>query len=89
MNHRHLALHTRATAALLAGAPIAHAQQPAAVTLLNVSYDPTREFYVYFNKAFSKHCKANTVHDVTVKQTHGGSGKQARPIIDGLHADVA
>ena len=89
MNHRRLALHTLATAALLAGAPFAHAQQPAAVTLLNVSYDPTREFYVDFNKAFAKHWKANTGQDVTVKQSHGGSGKQARSIIDGLQADVA
>ena len=92
MNHRRLALHTLATAALLAGAtfsPIAHAQQPAAVTLLNVSYDPTREFYVDFNKAFAKHWKAKTGQDVTVKQSHGGSGKQARSIIDGLQADVA
>ena len=89
MNHRRLALHTLATAALLAGAPLAHAQQPAAVTLLNVSYDPTREFYVDFNKAFAKHWKANTGQDVTVKQSHGGSGKQARSIIDGLQADVA
>ena len=89
MNHRRLALHTLATAALLAGAPLAHAQQPAAVTLLNVSYDPTREFYVDFNKAFAKHWKAKTGQDVTVKQSHGGSGKQARSIIDGLQADVA
>ena len=89
MNHRRLALHTLATAALLAGAPFAHAQQPAAVTLLNVSYDPTREFYVDFNKAFAKHWKAKTGQDVTVKQSHGGSGKQARSIIDGLQADVA
>ena len=89
MNHRRLALHALATAALLAGAPFAHAQQPAAVTLLNVSYDPTREFYVDFNKAFAKHWKAKTGQDVTVKQSHGGSGKQARSIIDGLQADVA
>ena len=59
------------------------------VTLLNVSYDPTREFYVDFNKAFAKHWKAKTGQDVTVKQSHGGSGKQARSIIDGLQADVA
>ena len=62
-------------------------QQP--VTLLNVSYDPTRELYVEFNQAFAKHWKAKTGQDVAVKQSHGGSGKQARSIIDGLEADVA
>ncbi|TXH89321.1 MAG: sulfate ABC transporter substrate-binding protein [Rhodoferax sp.] len=59
-----------------------------AVTLLNVSYDPTRELYVEFNQAFAKHWKAKTGQDVTVKQSHGGSGKQARSVIDGLDADV-
>ncbi|MDO8905598.1 sulfate ABC transporter substrate-binding protein [Hydrogenophaga sp.] len=63
--------------------------QPAPVTLLNVSYDPTREFYVEFNAAFAKHWKNKTGQDVTIKQSHGGSGKQARSIIDGLDADVA
>lgn len=63
--------------------------QPAAVTLLNVSYDPTRELYVEFNQAFARHWKAKTGQDVTIKQSHGGSGKQARSIIDGLDADVA
>lgn len=67
---------------------LAIAQQPA-VTLLNVSYDPTRELYVEFNQAFSKAWKAKTGQDVTVKQSHGGSGKQARSIIDGLDADIA
>ena len=88
MNRRRLALHALATA-LLAGAPLVHAQQPAAVTLLNVSYDPTREFYVDVNKAFARHWKARTGQGVAVKQSHGGSGKQARSIIDGLEADVA
>jgi sulfate/thiosulfate transport system substrate-binding protein len=63
--------------------------QPAPVTLLNVSYDPTRELYVDINAAFAKHWKAKTGQDVTIKQSHGGSGKQARSIIDGLDADVA
>lgn len=63
--------------------------QPAPVTLLNVSYDPTRELYVEFNKAFAAHWKAKTGQVVTIKQSHGGSGKQARSIIDGLDADVA
>ena len=75
-------------AALVAALP-AVAQQPAAVTLLNVSYDPTREFYVEFNAAFQKYWKAKAGQDVTIKQSHGGSGKQARSIIDGLDADVA
>ena len=61
----------------------------AQVSLLNVSYDPTRELYVEFNQAFAKHWKAKTGQDVTIKQSHGGSGKQARSIIDGLDADVA
>ena len=61
----------------------------AQVSLLNVSYDPTRELYVEFNQAFAKHWKAKTGQDVTVKQSHGGSGKQTRAIIDGLDADVA
>jgi len=57
-------------------------------TLLNVSYDPTREFYVEFNAAFIKHWKAQTGQEVSIKQSHGGSGKQARSVIDGLDADV-
>ena len=56
--------------------------------LLNVSYDPTRELYVEYNAAFSKHYKASAGKAVTVKQSHGGSGKQARSVIDGLKADV-
>ena len=59
------------------------------VTILNVSYDPTRELYVEFNAAFQKYWKAKTGQDATIKQSHGGSGKQARSIIDGLDADVA
>ncbi|KKX28197.1 sulfate ABC transporter substrate-binding protein [Rhizobium sp. LC145] len=56
--------------------------------LLNVSYDPTRELYKEFNAAFAAHWKAETGEDVTVQQSHGGSGKQARSVIDGLEADV-
>ena len=59
------------------------------LTLLNVSYDPTREFYVDFNRAFARYWKAQTGQELTLKQSHGGSGKQARSIIDGLEADVA
>jgi sulfate/thiosulfate transport system substrate-binding protein len=58
------------------------------VTLLNVSYDPTRELYQDYNAAFSKYWKAKTGVDVVIKQSHGGSGKQARAVIDGLQADV-
>jgi sulfate transport system substrate-binding protein len=57
-------------------------------TLLNVSYDPTREFYQEFNAAFVKHWDAKTREKVSIKQSHGGSGKQARSVIDGLEADV-
>jgi len=79
-------LHTFITATTLALSALAAQAQ---VSLLNVSYDPTRELYVEFNQAFAKHWKAKTGQDVTVKQSHGGSGKQARSIIDGLDADVA
>lgn len=62
---------------------------PAAQDLLNVSYDPTRELYAAINPAFVRHWKAQTGESVRIKQSHGGSGKQARSIIDGLKADVA
>src|SRR5262245_7827908 len=57
-------------------------------TLLNVSYDPTREFYKAINEGFAAKWKAETGEDVTIEQSHGGSGKQARAVIDGLEADV-
>ena len=75
-----------AAVSLAATATLSLAQS---VTLLNVSYDPTRELYAEFNAAFAKHWKAKTGQDVTIKQSHGGSGRQARSIIDGLDADVA
>ncbi|WP_408593869.1 sulfate ABC transporter substrate-binding protein, partial [Limnohabitans sp.] len=85
-------LSTFAALGLLAVAGIASAQAPAqtpaSVSLLNVSYDPTRELYVEFNAAFAKHWKAQTGQDVSIKQSHGGSGKQARSVIDGIDADV-
>jgi sulfate/thiosulfate transport system substrate-binding protein len=59
------------------------------ITLLNVSYDPTRELYQDYNAAFSKYWLAKTGDKVTIKTSHGGSGRQARSIIDGLDADVA
>jgi len=81
-----------AVAAVAAGVsfapPRVGAAEPAEVTLLNVSYDPTRELYEAFNAAFAKHWKAKTGQDVRVRQSHGGSGKQARAVIDGLDADV-
>lgn len=66
-------------------APAAHAAGPA---LLNVSYDVAREFYKNYNPVFIKHWKATTGEDLTVNQSHGGSSKQARAVIDGLEADV-
>ena len=87
-----LSIRTAGAAALgmvLAGSVLPGLAQQAPVTLLNVSYDPTRELYVEYNAAFAKHWKAKTGQDVTIKQSHGGSGKQARSIIDGLDADVA
>ena len=62
--------------------------QAADVTLLNVSYDPTRELYVDFNKAFAEYWKKKTGDTVNIRQSHGGSGRQARSVIDGLAADV-
>jgi sulfate/thiosulfate-binding protein len=72
-------------AALAAGTAFAMAKD---VTLLNVSYDPTRELYQEYNVAFAKYWKGKTGDTVTVKASHGGSGKQARSVIDGLEADV-
>jgi len=71
-------------AALAAVAPAAHAD----TTLLNVSYDPTRELYQQINDAFGKAWKAKTGESLTIKQSHGGSGAQARSVLDGLQADV-
>ena len=70
---------------LLSSASGAWAKQ---VTLLNVSYDPTRELYDNYNKAFIKYWKGQTGDDLVINQSHGGSGKQARAVIDGLDADV-
>jgi sulfate transport system substrate-binding protein len=65
-----------------------HLPLRAASELLNVSYDPTREFYSEFNAAFVKHWRQKTGETVAIKQSHGGSGKQARSVIEGLRADV-
>ena len=76
--------------ALIAALALANplAVSAAEITLLNVSYDPTRELYQDYNAAFAKYWQAKTGDKVTVKQSHGGSGKQARAVIDGLEADV-
>jgi len=89
-------MHARLTAtgslllvALTGGAGPAGAQSSAKpITLLNVSYDPTRELYEDFNQQFAAYWKGKTGQEVTIRQSHGGSGKQARSVIDGLQADV-
>jgi sulfate transport system substrate-binding protein len=75
-------------AIMIAGLASAPSALRADTTLLNVSYDPTREFYVAFNKSFVDFWKKQTGETVTIQQSHGGSGKQARAVIDGLEADV-
>ncbi|WP_417071218.1 sulfate ABC transporter substrate-binding protein [Niveibacterium terrae] len=84
-----MSLKTRSLS-LLAAATLTLSSQPALAgnELLNVSYDPTREFYQDFNTAFAKYWKQKTGAAIAVKQSHGGSGKQARTVIDGLEADV-
>ncbi|RAK58449.1 sulfate transporter subunit [Phenylobacterium hankyongense] len=80
-----------ATGSALAAAPLIGGQAFAAgnaVTLLNVSYDPTRELYKEINAAYATYWKAKTGQTITINQSHGGSGKQARSVIDGLQADV-
>jgi sulfate transport system substrate-binding protein len=71
--------------AVALSAPLA---QAASVSILNASYDPTRELYVDYNAEFARYWKAKTGQDVRINQSHGGSGKQARAVIDGLPADV-
>jgi sulfate/thiosulfate-binding protein len=73
---------------ILLVASIAISARAKEVKLLNVSYDPTREFYTEYNAAFAKYWKAKSGDDVTVQQSHGGSGKQAQSVINGLEADV-
>jgi sulfate/thiosulfate-binding protein len=70
------------------GCSLVAAAQAKEIKLLNVSYDPTRELYQEFNAAFAKHWKAKTGDNVSIQQSHGGSSKQARSVIDGLEADV-
>ena len=85
MKNLYLGLSALIAALALANPLVASAAE---VTLLNVSYDPTRELYQDYNAAFAKYWQAKTGDKVTVKQSHGGSGKQARAVIDGLEADV-
>lgn len=73
---------------LLACSVVASGAYAASLELLNVSYDPTRELYQEYNALFAKHWKEKTGDDVKINQSHGGSGKQARGVIDGLKADV-
>lgn len=73
---------------VLAGLIWAGSAYAADVSLLNVSYDPTRELYVDFNRAFAAHYQKETGKSIEIRQSHGGSGKQARSVIDGLQADV-
>ncbi len=72
----------------MAAAPLEAQSSSRAATLLNVSYDPTRELYQDFNRQFASYWKGKTGQDVRIRQSHGGSGKQARSVIDGLEADV-
>ncbi|WP_299066591.1 sulfate ABC transporter substrate-binding protein [Accumulibacter sp.] len=78
----------RLLAGLLASALLVGNAAAADISLLNVSYDPTRELYQEFNAAFGKYWKAKAGDNVTINQSHGGSGKQARAVIEGLPADV-
>lgn len=78
---------TTSTSPSNATSPDSKGAKPA-VTILNASYDPTREFYNEFNASFAEHWKQQNNQEVTIEQSHGGSGKQARAVIDGLEADV-
>src|SRR5260221_683545 len=85
---RRFLLAASAALGLPAASTTAHAQTPAPVVLTNVSYDPTRELYRALDEDFSRSWLASTGQKVTVRASHGGSGKQARSVIDGLEADV-
>jgi sulfate/thiosulfate transport system substrate-binding protein len=90
MHRRELLRLTSAVATGLASATIfgTRPAQAASVTILNVSYDPTRELYVNYNTAFARYWKRKTGQDIRINQSHGGSGQQARSVIEGLKADV-
>ena len=78
----------RTLAALAATTAFAASAPAASTVLMNVSYDPTRELYSEYNAAFAAHWKKKSGQDIEIRQSHGGSGKQARTVIDGLQADV-
>ncbi len=86
--HLGLALLLAAAPLVLPGCGPANGSPSNSVTLLNVSYDPTRELYAAYNELFARHWQTKTGQTVTVNQSHGGAGKQARAVIDGLKADV-
>jgi sulfate/thiosulfate-binding protein len=88
MNALSLLRRPRALLVLALAASLGGSAAAKSIELLNVSYDPTRELYADYNAAFAAYWKAKTGDDVTVKQSHGGSGAQARSVIDGLQADV-
>jgi len=89
MSNRRTFLTALASAAGMASiSAVVRAQSPREVVLTNVSYDPTRELYRALNDAFAKEWQASTGQKVTIRTSHGGSGKQARSVIDGLEADV-
>ena len=88
MQRSHLKFGILALSLSLIAAPVFVARAEAGQEILNVSYDPTREFYKQYDAAFAKYWKDKTGEDITVNQSHGGSGKQARAVIDGLEADV-
>ena len=85
---RHPLKWTAAAALLALAAACGGSRKAASLTLLNVSYDPTRELYAEYNAAFAKHWKDSTGQAVTIRQSHGGSGSQSRAVIEGLEADV-
>jgi sulfate/thiosulfate transport system substrate-binding protein len=85
MMRRSFVLGVAVASLVLAGGP---SLTLADTTILNVSYDPTREFYQEFNEAFAEHWQQQTGEEVTIQQSHGGAGKQARAVIDGLEAHV-
>jgi sulfate/thiosulfate transport system substrate-binding protein len=84
--HRRMIFIRNLSLAVLSLLPVAGFGEP--IHLLNVSYDPTREFYQRFNQVFVEQYKAKTGKELVIDQSHGGSGKQARSVIDGLEADV-
>src|SRR5689334_4486855 len=86
--HRRVLLGASTAAGLAILSNASFAQAPAAVVLTNVSYDPTRELYKALNDAFAKEWQSSSGQKVTIRASHGGSGRQARSVIDGLEADV-